>query len=1327
MTRLDRLVMMNFKSFAGKVSIPFNKNLSVICGPNGSGKSVSGSTEVLLNTGEVVGIGEVVERHIERYGHEKIDDGYLCRKNPENLKVLGLDLESMKIVEKDIGGFAKRDGEKYLYKITTRTGKDITCTGCHPVMVFDDKKIISTRVENLRNGISIATPRSLKIDSGCQSLKHLGGKPRLMDESLARLLGYLVGDGYIAKNRCEFVNSEHVLLDDFKELFERVFGVKEKYRKQKKGSAGIRTIFWDRKVPEFLAKLMRTEKTTSGYKKMPPELLKSSNAVLAEFLAGLFDCDAYFRKDIIYFEYCTKNMTLAKQVQMALLRFGITSILHKKMRCATNTEKKTKRPYYYIVVTGTENLERFRISIKMKSKKAEILEKLRKKKSNPKDLVPESAIDIIRQCANTLCIKYKPLKKKYPRFAAYMENRCKPSREGIRETTEIFNKRMLELENLDKTLAPDSKKLIASLSVLGIFMQTGSEKIGLNKLAISRWKKSGTSTANIKRLYNYIKMEVREKLQKAKELIPILEKISSSDIFWDEIVSVKKIPGEKWVYDLYIPNCHNFIANGIFVHNSNIMDAITFVIGTPRAKSIRADKLINLIFNGGRERKPAEWCEVSMYLDNSDGKIPGEKEIKITRRITRSGVSIYKHNGRTVNRSKIVDLLANANLSVDGHNIIMQGDVAKIIDMNPMQRKEIIEDISGISEFEEKRDKAKNELESVYKKISEMTVMVGERQRAITRLKEEKDKAEKFVKINAALRKSRASLYKKRNDEEEKKMQKVSSELSEKEVEFRKLNEEVSEKERELEKKEEELNKKVDEIGKQEGEAELYRKISEIRTEIQNKREKMNRNLLEIEKSGTVNRVSKQVVNLKKEGIYGAVSSLVKIPNEYRIAMDVAIGRHRDDIVVSDKNRGVWCIKYLKENKVGRARFIPLNEIQGSKKTELPKNSIGFAIDLIDFNDQYLPAIEYVLGKTVVAENIDTAKTIKNFRVVTLDGDIIEKAGAMIGGYYEKRHLPKTGIDNLVKENETLEREIEELEAHIGKLEGETKESRKKMEKIRSQLSEVQQRMNTIREQKYKESRRRNELQEIVSSLRMERLKIETSLENIMEKMKEFEDITEYFDSSEEELMEKIRKNQIEINNIGPVNLKAIEDFQAENVEFETLRKKLELIANERDAILRTIEEIEKKRYDKFMETLKAISENFNKIYQDLVGGKADLRLEEENNIDSGLIIEANPAGKKILNLDIMSGGEKSVTSLAFLFAVQQLQPAPFYILDEVDAALDKVNTKKIAELFKKYKEHIQFIVITHNDLTISYGDNVYGVSMDNGISKVFSIEMPKN
>ena len=122
-----------------------------------------------------------------------------------------------------------------------------------------------------------------------------------------------------------------------------------------------------------------------------------------------------------------------------------------------------------------------------------------------------------------------------------------------------------------------------------------------------------------------------------------------------------------------------------------------------------------------------------------------------------------------------------------------------------------------------------------------------------------------------------------------------------------------------------------------------------------------------------------------------------------------------------------------------------------------------------------------------------------------------------------------------------------------------------------------------------------------------------------------------------------------------------------------------------------------------------------------------ELVLENPNDLESGLFIKAQPPGKKLLNIDSMSGGEKTLTAFTFLFAIQRYRPSPFYILDEADAALDKNNTKKISNLIKKQSDIAQFIVISHNDSLVSEADHVYGVSMEDGESKIIGVKLPKN
>jgi len=754
---------------------------------------------------------------------------------------------------------------------------------------------------------------------------------------------------------------------------------------------------------------------------------------------------------------------------------------------------------------------------------------------------------------------------------------------------------------------------------------------------------------------------------------------------------------------------------------SNIVDAIMFVLGTSSARSIRASKLQNLVFNGGKSRKPADSCEVSLYIKNDGKKLGEEEEIKITRKVSRSGISIYKLNGKTVTRTKILDMLKNANLSPEGYNIIMQGDVTRIIEMSSNERREVIDEISGIAEFDEKKEKAQRELERVEIRVRENMIVVAEKQRYVTRLRTEKEIAEQYVKLSKELKRHKASLHNMKKKDIESKFQVIEEELGRetemlkgKEKEFLKIEKTLNEKEKNVQALSEQIISKSRDY-------EITRKIDSLHADIVRRKDRIELN--ERELLSKTNPAVRAVLKLGYPEIHGTVQSLVEVPKKYSIAIDVAMGGHRNDVVTENEKTAIKCIKYLKEKKVGRARFLPLDRIKPHKKKKSSEAIIGYAIDLVKFDKKFSPAMENIFASTLVVKDIDDAKKIKDFRVVTLDGDVIEKSGSMTGGYYYKKEQGK----NLKVENATLLSEIKDMEKELDKLKGiETKESeevtnlqatRKNEERL---LAESRKRWKELFEE-------RQILQNGIGRRNIEKARLEAGLENLKLETEDFKDVEEkeLVEAAPEELQEKIRTYLIEINRLGPVNMRAIEEFNVMRVESEELRKKLDKLLEEKDAITNIVQEVEKRRHDKFISTLNEIAKNFSKIYNDLTNGTGNVRLEEENNIDSGLIIEASPEGKKVLNLDVMSGGEKTLTSLAFLFSVMQHYTVPFYVLDEVDAALDKANTRNIVGLIKKYSKDIQFVVITHNDFTIQEADKVFGVSMENGASRIFGIEMP--
>lgn len=177
---------------------------------------------------------------------------------------------------------------------------------------------------------------------------------------------------------------------------------------------------------------------------------------------------------------------------------------------------------------------------------------------------------------------------------------------------------------------------------------------------------------------------------------------------------------------------------------SNVLDSLCFVLGKTSAKSMRAEKSANLIYNGGKTKNPAKEGEVSIHFDNSEKAFPLDApEAVVTRIIKQNGTSVYKINGETTTRNQVLELLLSARIDPDGYNIILQGDITALIEMSPDNRRMIIEEISGIGEYEDKRHKAALELDKVDTQLKESDIILAERGTYLKELKKERDQAQK--------------------------------------------------------------------------------------------------------------------------------------------------------------------------------------------------------------------------------------------------------------------------------------------------------------------------------------------------------------------------------------------------------------------------------------------------------------------------------------------------------------------------------------------------------------------------------------------------------
>jgi len=207
----------------------------------------------------------------------------------------------------------------------------------------------------------------------------------------------------------------------------------------------------------------------------------------------------------------------------------------------------------------------------------------------------------------------------------------------------------------------------------------------------------------------------------------------------------------------------------------------------------------------------------------------------------------------------------------------------------------------------------------------------------------------------------------------------------------------------------------------------------------------------------------------------------------------------------------------------------------------------------------------------------------------------------------------------------------------------------------------------------------------------------------------------------------KINELKNSIKALGPVNVASIEEYVKTKERYEFMSNQRNDMEQAREKLLRVISEMTSIMKKQFMEQFRLINENFSLVFRELFnGGRAGLILTDQDNVlESGIEIEAQPPGKKLQNMMLLSGGERAFTAIALLFAILKLKPSPFCVLDEIEAALDEANVYRFAEYLKSYSGKTQFIVVTHRKGTMENADMLYGVTMqEQGVSKIVSLKM---
>ena len=398
---------------------------------------------------------------------------------------------------------------------------------------------------------------------------------------------------------------------------------------------------------------------------------------------------------------------------------------------------------------------------------------------------------------------------------------------------------------------------------------------------------------------------------------------------------------------------------------------------------------------------------------------------------------------------------------------------------------------------------------------------------------------------------------------------------------------------------------------------------------------------------------------------------------------------------------------------------------ESGKKIELSINNINSKIDEIknQIKNEEDKITEDKIKKGKLEENLisigqEISRIITEKKELLVSNDNIQKEIDNIvikmDNYNSNIIDLQSKIDNFVKQNIETEQTFDEYIIKQNELKNKIKE-------ITTYISDANDKLNDVNNN--------------INSLNIKLVKMESEFDTLNDKLLteyevQFHEVNDhkYFltNNEIEKYNKKLQTLKSSISELGTINIKSIEEYNSLNEKVEFMKKQKEDLDKSKDELEQFIEQITVEMRDIFNENFKIINENFNKTFKELFrGGSANLSLGDGDELESNIDIIVQPPGKKLQNLNLLSGGEKGLSAISLLFAILQMKPVSFCILDEIEAALDDSNVLRFSEFLKTLSNRIQFIVITHRKITMEASDIIYGVTMqEKGISKIVSINL---
>ena len=819
---------------------------------------------------------------------------------------------------------------------------------------------------------------------------------------------------------------------------------------------------------------------------------------------------------------------------------------------------------------------------------------------------------------------------------------------------------------------------------------------------------------------------------------------------------------------------------------SNIVEAIRFGLGEVSAKQLRGKEIDDLIFNGTDNRPSWNLAEVGLFvnIDGSDLENKFEsKSLEIARKIWRGEGTNSYINGKEVRLKDIQLLFADASTSARSTSIVSQGRIGAITQAKPEDRKMVLEEAAGILGLQSRRHDSELRLKAATNNLLRVEDVIKTYEEQLAVLKKQSKEAERFRNISTLIKNAEASVFFVKRNQIQTILQKLESEKNEIKIKLADFQGDVSSQDQAFEdlkvkippmrEKSYSLNSELDrlnmtvenlkqeELRFEEHKTNLEHRVKQLQQDLEVENKQNNDTKAKIQEiTNEINDLSSKDFDSNPEKTIGqsdrSLLNNISFEKEYENSVAAIFGKEllasldKDEVFYWSENiveevKSSFDFPCIVASEIIKAPDRISNKLKNvaiiedlSKGYEFHKNlKPGQAIvdkegnlwrwDGLFVSSSYEANISSILSELKEKRLNDLKKQILEWeRISEITVQKINDLNDRIKTAKEELDISQNNPGDIDSKRQFLLNKIKELEEEKKLFDNELQEKENLLEQLSKELRNKEQNFSVVKEDLIRKeseiSNFNNNLQQLINLCR-EKINVDLlNLENEIEKLKKDEDL----ETAEKRVMRLVAERE----RIGAVNLLA-ED------EYTKLREKVNDTIKDKNEIQESIEKlhdainkINKEGVSRLRDAFQIVNENFERLFTKLFGGgKAYLKLvqNDEDPLNSGLEIFASPPGKKMQNITLLSGGEQALTAISLLFAVFIANPSPFCILDEVDAPLDDNNVDRFCSMVEEISQKVQtkFIIITHNRMTMSRVDRLYGVTMpEEGVSQIVSVEL---